>query len=74
MIGILEIFMVYRLRQQIRKGIGKIYNKFIQEDKQLIELDFGNTPEKLRGDYSDMYKGIQSEVMRFTRFLMRIKI
>ena len=23
----------------------------------MLELDFSNTPEKLRGDYSDMHKG-----------------
>ena len=34
----------------------------------MLELDFGNTPEKLKGEYLDMYKGIQSEVIITTRF------
>ena len=34
----------------------------------MIELDFGDTPEKLKGEYLDMYKGIQSEVISTTRF------
>ena len=42
------------------KSHKKIYGK---ED-----LDFGDTPEKLRGDYIDIYKGIQSKVIRTTRF------
>ena len=39
-----------------------------EEDRQILELDFGNTPEKLKGDYLDMYEGIQSEVISTTRF------
>ena len=34
-------------------------------------MDFGDTPEKLKGDYLDMYeaiKGIQSEMISTTRF------
>ena len=34
----------------------------------MLELDFGNSPEKLKGDYLDMYEGIQSEVIGTTRF------
>ena len=34
----------------------------------MLDLDFGNTPEKLKGEYLDMYKGIQSEVISNTRF------
>ena len=33
----------------------------------MLELDFGDTPEKLKV-YLDMYKGIQSEVISTTRF------
>ena len=31
----------------------------IEEDTEILELDFGDTPEKLKGDYLDMYEGIQ---------------
>ena len=34
----------------------------------MLELDFGDTPEKLKGEYLDMYKGIQSEILSTTRF------
>ena len=50
------------------KSHKKIYDKFKEEERQILDLDFGNTPEKLRGDYLDMYEGIQSEVISTTRF------
>ena len=31
-------------------------------------MRFGDTPEKLKGEYLDMYEGIQSEVRSTTRF------
>ena len=34
----------------------------------MLNLDFGDTPEKLKGEYLDMYEGIQSEVIGTTRF------
>ena len=33
-----------------------------------MELDFGDTPEKLKGEYLDMYKGVQSEILSTTKF------
>ena len=44
----------------------KICNK--EEERQILELDFGNIPEKLCGEYLDMYEGIHSEVITTTRF------
>ena len=29
-----------------------------EEERQILELDYGDIPETLRGDYLDMYKGI----------------
>ena len=49
-----------------QKNHKKIYNK--EQEGQILELDFGDTPEKLKGEYLDMYEGIQSEVMSTTRF------
>ena len=51
-----------------QKSHRKIYDRFMEEDRQILELDLGNTPEKLRRDYLDMYEGIQSEVISTTRF------
>ena len=34
----------------------------------MLELDFGDMPEKLKGKYLDMHEGVQSEILRTTRF------
>ena len=31
-------------------------------------LDFGDNPEKLKGEYLDMYEGVMSEVLSATKF------
>ena len=40
----------------------------MEEDRRILELDFVDSPEKLKGDYLDMYEGIQSKVISTTRF------
>ena len=54
------------IRAVEQKRHKKIYNK--EEERKILELDFGDTPEKLKGEYFNMYKGIQSEVISTTRF------
>ena len=54
------------IRAVDQKRHNKIYNK--EEERQILELDFDDTPEKLKGKYSNMYKGIQSKVICTTRF------
>ena len=34
----------------------------------MLELDFGDMPEKLKEEYLDIYNGIQSEIVSTTRF------
>ena len=34
----------------------------------MLEVDFGNTPEKFKGEYLDMYEGIHSEILSTTRY------
>ena len=34
----------------------------------MIELDFGDTPGKLKGEYLNMYGGVRSEVLHTTKF------
>ena len=34
----------------------------------MLELDFGDTLEKLKGQYLEVYEGIQSEILSTTRF------
>ena len=38
----------------------KIY--YTEEERQMLELDFGDILERLKGEYLDMYKGNQREV------------
>ena len=45
----------------------KIYDRFKEKDRKIFELDFGDTPDKLRREYLDMYEGVQSEVIHTTR-------
>ena len=39
-----------------------------EEERQMLELDFGDMPEKLGEEYLDIYDGIQSEILSTTRF------
>ena len=39
-----------------------------EEERDILELYFGQTPDILWEEYLDMYKGIQSEILRTTRF------
>ena len=39
-----------------------------EEGRDVLELDFGDQPEKLKGEYLDLYEGIQSEILSTTRF------
>ena len=45
-----------------RKNLGT------KEERDIIELDFGPTPDILKEDYLDVYEGIQSEILNTTRF------
>ena len=43
-------------------------NLDIKEERDLIELDFGPTPNILNEEYLNMYEGIQSEILNTTSF------
>ena len=49
-----------------QKRCKKRYNK--EEERQKLELDFGDTPQKIKGEYLDMYEGNCSEILSTTRF------
>ena len=51
-----------------QKSNSKIYDRLKEEDRQILEIDYGNIPEKLREDYLDMNVGIWSELISTTRF------
>ena len=39
-----------------------------EEERDMLELDFGHIPDKLKEEYMDVYEGIQSEIVCTTRF------
>ena len=43
------------------------------EERDILELDFGQTPDILWAEYLDVYEGIQSEILNTMR-LMKIQI
>ena len=53
------------------KAVNQKYHKRrpnTKEERQMLELDFGDMPEKLKEEYLDIYDGIQSEILSTTRF------
>ena len=40
----------------------------VKEEKDMVEVDFGPTPNILKEEYLDIYEGIQSEIVSTTRF------
>ena len=49
-----------------QKNNRKIHDKLQEGDRQVLELDFGNNPDKLQGEYLDMCGGVRSEVLWYT--------
>ena len=41
---------------------------YTKEEKDMLELDFGQMPDTLKEEYLDVYEGIQSEILSTTRF------
>ena len=52
----------------VNKERNKRNSNIEEEERHTLELDFGDTLEKLKGEYLDMYEGIQSEILSTTRF------
>ena len=46
----------------------RMYNKLKEDERHTLDMDFGDTQDKLRGEYLNMYEGVQSEVLNATRF------
>ena len=40
----------------------------VKVEKDILEVDFGTTPNILKEEYLDVHKGIQSEIVSTTRF------
>ena len=67
MIEILTNFYDFNVKTIDQKKHKKIYKK-IKEDRQILIVRFGDTPDKLRREYLDMCEAVQSEVIHITRF------
>ena len=46
----------------------KMYNKLTEDERQILDHDFGNNSDKFRRVYLEMYEGFQSKVLHSTRF------
>ena len=66
--GILGIFYNLDVKVIDQKNQRKIYDRLKEEYRQVIEIDFGDTTEKLKGEYLDMYDGVKLEVLSTTKF------
>ena len=44
------------------KNQQRICDRLEEEDRQVIDQEFGETPEKLKGEYLDVYEGDRSEI------------
>ena len=44
------------------------YHSDVKEEKDMIEVDLGPTPNILKEEYLDVYAGIQLEIVSTTRF------
>ena len=56
-------FYNLNVREIDQKYHREIYDRLKEEDRQVIVLDFGDTPDKLKVEYLDMYHGVKSEVL-----------
>ena len=59
----LRDFYNFDIKALEQKMSRKIYDKLKEEDRQVIDLDFGNTADKSKGEYLDIYDGARSEVL-----------
>ena len=46
----------------------KIYNKLKEEERQTLDMDFGDSSDVLRTNYLDMYEGVQVDVVCSDKF------
>ena len=68
MIETIRFFYDLVVKAKGQKNQRKIYDKLRDEERQVLELDFGDNPDKLQGEYLDMCEGVKSEVLSTTKF------
>ena len=46
----------------------KLYNSLKAEERQTLDMDFGDNPKIWKANYLDMYEGVHADVVYSTRF------
>ena len=49
-----------------QKKAQKMYDKIKDEERQTVDIYFGDSPDKLRREYLYMYEGVQLEILNTT--------
>ena len=63
-----EVFQKLRINSMNYRQNKDLYKSLNNEQTIRINLNFGNSPENLKADYLDMYKGIYAEVISTDKF------
>ena len=66
--GNLRDYFKLDIKELEEKNHRKMYSRLKKEVRQVIDLGFDNTPDKLKGKYLDMYDGFKSGVLPTTKF------
>ena len=46
----------------------RLYDRLKSEKRQMLDIDFGSIPDRLKRKYLDMYVGVHTEVVHSTKF------
>ena len=46
----------------------KLYDRLKGEERQILDTDFGSSPDRLKRKYLDIYEGVHAEVLHLTKF------
>ena len=46
----------------------KLYDNLKEEERQTLDIDFGDSPDRLREKYLDIYEGVYAEVLHSIKF------
>ena len=52
----------------VNKERSKRNSNIEEEERHMLDLHFGDIPQKVKGEYLDVYEAIQSEIINTTRF------
>ena len=45
-----------------------MYDKLKEEERHILDVDFGDSPDRLKRKYLDIYPGVHVEVLHSTKF------